>query len=244
MPRVKPRKLLTNVVRDRLRERLLSGTYAPGGKIPPEDELTREFEVSRVTLREAVRGLVEEGYLSRQHGLGTYVTSRPKLRNNLDVNFGVTHLIESLGMKPGNRETKISEEAPPRRFAGALGLEPDEPVIVLERIRTANDQPIVYSIEYVLRHILPKPAEHLENLSGSLYHLLASLGHPVDHGVATIKPMIADTKMAQKLQVELDALLLYLEQVDYGADERPLLLSREWYRTDELEFTVYRKGPS
>ncbi|MBI5084829.1 MAG: GntR family transcriptional regulator [Acidobacteria bacterium] len=244
MQRANPRKLLTNIVRDRLRERLMSGTYAPGAKIPPEDELTREFEVSRVTLREAVRGLVEEGYLSRQHGLGTYVTSRPKLRNNLDVNFGVTQLIESLGMKPGNREATILEKLPPRRISDALGIGQDEPVVVFERVRTADDRPVVYSIEYLPPRIISQPTEQLRNLSGSLYQLLAAFGQSVSHGVATIKPAVADTKIAQKLQVELGALLLYLEQVDYSADDRPLLLSREWYRTDELECTVYRKGPA
>ena len=95
------RKLAVDVVRDALRERV-AGSCAPGDRMPSEAELAREYGVSRLTLREAVRGLVEEGYLTRRQGDGTFVTQRPRLRNNLDVNFGVTQLVESMGMTPGS----------------------------------------------------------------------------------------------------------------------------------------------
>ena len=66
------------------------------------------FAVSRATIREAVRGLVEEGYLSRRHGSGTYVTARPLLRNSLDRNFSYTSYLESTGVRAGRRITRHS----------------------------------------------------------------------------------------------------------------------------------------
>jgi DNA-binding GntR family transcriptional regulator len=205
--------------------------------------LAEQYQVSRVTVREAVRGLAEEGYLSRQHGLGTYATRRPRLSNNLDVNFGVTHLIQSLGMTPGNKDAQVREEIPSRKVSRALALDPAEPVAVLERLRTADGQPVVWSVEYIPKAALVNGIGDLEQLPGSLYDLLGKLGHPVHHGIGTIKAVLADKKIAEKLLVKPGSPLLYLEQVDYGKDDRPQIFSLEWYSTDNLEFTVYRKGP-
>ena len=81
------RPLLTDVVRDGLRRAIFAGEYPPGSKLPNEDLLASRFAVSRTTIREAVRGLAEEGYLVRRQGSGTFVTARPLLRNSLDTNF-------------------------------------------------------------------------------------------------------------------------------------------------------------
>jgi DNA-binding GntR family transcriptional regulator len=242
--RQKNRRLLTDVVRDEIRGDLLSGAYSPGDKLPSEPELARAYNVSRITLREAVRGLVEEGYLSRRHGAGTYVTRKPKLRNNMDVNFGVTDLIKSMGFAPGNADVRVREEGATDSVARALALETGELVARLQRIRTADGDPIVFSVEFVPAVLLESGAEDLRDLPGSLYEFLAGIGHPVDHGVATIKPEVADRKMARKLGVQPGAPLLHVAQVDYGPGDRPVLYSLEWYRAEDLEVTVYRKGPT
>lgn len=238
------RKLLTDVVRDELRQDLLSGSYSPGDKLPAEPELAAAYGVSRITLREAVRGLVEEGYLSRQHGVGTYVTKKPRLRNNLDANFGVTQLIRSMGLTPGNEGVRISEEAATDVVARALAVKPGQAVARLERVRTANGNPIVYSVEFITMAALGNDLDVLRNLSGSLYELLADLGHPVNHGVVSIRPVLADYEMSKRLGVDSGAPLLYMEQVDYGTGDRPELFSLEWYGGEELEVVVYRKGPT
>src|SRR5262249_34189872 len=92
-------------VRDQLAERIASGTLAPGTRLPPEPRLAEELEVSRATLREALRSLEEDGYVTRRRGAGTYVVGHPRLRNNLDVNFGVTEAIRASAMRPGTIET-------------------------------------------------------------------------------------------------------------------------------------------
>lgn len=235
--------LLTDVVRDRLRRNILSGVYPPGHKLPPENELVDLYGVSRVTLREAVRGLVEEGYLSRRHGLGTYVTEKPKLKNNLDVNFGVTQLIRSMNMTPGNRDVRIAEQGASERVARALSLETGHPVIRLERIRTADGDPIVYSVEFLPKALLDDRNTSIRDLSGSLYEFLSDLGYPVHHGIAAIDSVVADQEMAHRLAVSPGVPLLHLAQVDYSEDGHPYLFSLEWYRSEALHVTVYRRGP-
>ena len=98
---------LRDQVKEALVARIESGEWRPGSRVAPEADLARSMGVSRPTLREVLRGLQEDGYLQRQRGAGTFVTHRPRLRNNLDVNFGVTDLIQATGMTPGTQDLRV-----------------------------------------------------------------------------------------------------------------------------------------
>jgi GntR family transcriptional regulator len=78
---------------------------------------------------------------------------------------------------------------------------------------------------------------------GSIYDLLEDLGEPVHQGVASIRPANAGRDVAELLDVPEGTLLLYLLQVDYGRDGRPVLLSHEHHLADAFEITVVRRGP-
>ena len=136
-------------IREELASRIATGRIAPGAKLPPEPELAEELGVSRATLREALRSLEEDGFLTRTRGAGTYATHRPRLRNNLDVNFGVTEAIRASGMVAGTKESAVSTAAASADEAEALDLDPGATVIVLDRIRTANGRPVVLSRDVV-----------------------------------------------------------------------------------------------
>ncbi len=71
-----PRQPLYLAIKQYLLERIQSGEFTPNHQIPPEEQLARQFEVSRMTANKAIRDLVQEGYLVRQAGLGTFVTDR------------------------------------------------------------------------------------------------------------------------------------------------------------------------
>ena len=92
--------------------------------------------------------LVEEGYLRRRPGAGTFVTQRPVMRNNLERNFGVTRLIETFGLEAGTLERELAVEPADAETADALGLAEGDPVNVLRRVRTAEDVPVVYSVDH------------------------------------------------------------------------------------------------
>jgi GntR family transcriptional regulator len=88
----------TGRVAERLRRAIADGRLVPGERLPPETELAEELAVSRGTLREAMRGLVEEGYLRRRPGARTFVNHRPVMRNNLHPNLRVTPLNHNFGL--------------------------------------------------------------------------------------------------------------------------------------------------
>jgi GntR family transcriptional regulator len=236
------KKRLSFRVRDELAARISSGRIAPGGRLPPEPELAEQLGVSRATLREALRSLEEDGFVTRTRGAGTYATNRPRLRNNLDVNFGVTDAIRAAGREPGTAEMSVTTEPVSADEAAQLDLVPGDPVVVIERVRTADGVRVVVSRDVVSAARLPS-ASVMSLGEGSLYELLErERGVVLHHGVVTLEPEAADRRIAKRLGVKPGTLLLYLRQVDFDRDGEPVTLSHERHLAREFEFTVVRRG--
>lgn len=236
------KRRLSFAVRDQLADRIASGEIAAGSRLPPEPQLAADLGVSRATLREALRSLEEDGLVTRTRGAGTYATNRPRLRNNLDLNFGVTEAIRAAGMRPGTASASVGTASASADDAHALDLQPGDTVVVLERVRTADDRPVVWSRDVVRATLLPAGA--LERAGDvSVYEVLSGAGVTIQHGVVTVEPQVADRALARRLRIEPGALLLYLRQVDYDAGGEPVLLSHEHHVADAFEFSVVRRGP-
>jgi GntR family transcriptional regulator len=234
---------LTSSVREELARRIERGEWRPRERLPSEPDLAASMGVSRATLREALRSLAEDGFVHRIQGSGTFVTHRPKLRNNLDVNFGVTDLIRSMGMEPGSRDVRVGESASSEEDARALGLEPGDPVLSIERVRTADGRPVVFSVDLLPLRVLGDRGR-LGVDGSSIYELLEhEAGVVVQRGVASLRPANADRRLADLLAVPEGTLLLYIHQVDFDGEGRPVLLSHEHHVADAFEITVVRRGP-
>lgn len=243
--RMREGKRLWSSVREALAQRIAAGEMPPGYQLPPEPELATGFGVSRATLREALRSLEEDGFLTRTRGAGTFVTHRPRLRNNLDVNFGVTDAIRAAGMEPGSEANQAVERPASPEEARRLAVQSGAPIVVVERVRTADRRPVVYSQDLMPKAVVSDRSDLLERLLGrSIYEYLErDRGIVVHHGVASFRPIKADRSVAGRLRVIKGALLLYIRQVDYDDQGRPVLLSDEYHLADAFEFTVVRRGP-
>jgi GntR family transcriptional regulator len=232
-------------VRQELARRIEDGRWRAGDRLPSEPELATAFGVSRATLRDALRSMEEDGFVTRIQGAGTFVTHRPRLKNSLDVNFGVTDLIRSMGGRPGSRELETSDGTPTDEEAERLRLERDARVVRVRRVRTADGRPVVLSEDVIPGWLVDGAPDVVRRLGdGSLYDLLErQLGVVVRQGVASIRPANADRDVARLLDVPEGTLLLYLLQVDFDAEGRPVLLSHEHHLADAFEITVVRRGP-
>ena len=249
MPIVRHPPNLSAIVADDLRRAIEQDEYGPEGRLPSEPELARRLGVSRATVRQAMTELEESGFVRRRQGRGTFVTEHAtSLRNNLNVNSGVTDLIASAGWAPGTADVAVERRVATREERAALALDGSGHIVRVLRTRLADDHPVVAVADVLDAALLerlgidePKLAARLG--SGSLYDFLDDAGLAVHHGIADIRPVAAGRDVARRLGLRSGALVVLIEQVDFTSDDVPVLLSREHHRPDIFQFRVYRRGP-
>ncbi len=239
-PRRRPS--LVEQVRESLLVDVTSGKLEPGAKLANENELADRFAVSRSTIREAVGGLMDAGYLVRRHGSGTYVTSSPRTRHPLETTVSYTAMIRASGRTPTETILSKAVRAPSEAERDLLGvLDSDsEALIDVERVRFADRRPVIYSRDQIPVALLGTYAE--DTLDSSLYAILARAGHPVASATARLTPTIATAKLAKLLMVKRGTPLLHIDQVDYDERGRPVMLSHEWHVPDAFDLVVNRRA--
>jgi GntR family transcriptional regulator len=234
------RPSLVEQVRESLLQDLILGRLEPGAKLANETELAERFAVSRPTVREAVRGLMDAGYLARRHGSGTFVTSSPRGRHPLETTVSYTGMIREAGHTPAETVLSQTLRAPIEDERRLLELAEGEEVIEVERVRLADGRPVIYSRDRLPTALLGEYAE--SSLDSSLYGLLASAGHPVASATAQLLPTVAGAKLARLLAVKRGTPLLHIDQVDYDERGRAVMLSHEWHVADAFELMVNRRA--
>ncbi len=234
------RPSLVEQVREALLEDLMSGNLDPGTKLPNENELADRFAVSRATVREAVVGLMDAGYLARRHGSGTYVTYAPRTRHPLETTVSYTAMIREAGHEPGETVLSKGVRAPAELERKLLDLQEGDALVEVERVRLADRRPVIYSRDRIPESLLGEfTADALES---SLYVVLEWAGHPVARASAQLIPTLADAKLAKLLAIKRGTPLLHIDQVDYDERGRAVMLSHEWHLADAFELIVNRRS--
>jgi GntR family transcriptional regulator len=233
------RTTLVEQVRGGLMACLVDGEFPMGSKLPNEQDLARRFGVSRATVREAVGGLLEAGFVARRHGSGTYVIGTPR-QHTLDTNLSYLEMISAAGMEPGLTVLSTHVRDPDLDEARRLEIDEHDPIMWVERIRTGDGRPVVYSQDRFPRRLLAPEIEL--PLEASLYRLLASAGAGVRSAAATLLPVLADDELAERLGVRAGTPLLYIDQVDFDEGGRPVMVSSEWHVPDVLPLRLNRRA--
>ena len=234
------RTLLADRLRDELLEEISNSKLPPGAKLPTEGELAKHFGVSRATVREAVRGLVEAGYVTRRRGSGSYVTERRRMPHGLDSTLSYLAMIESAGARAGMRILHAAFEQCSKDDS-ALQLGRGERALAVERVRTADDQPVIYSRDRIPARLLRSDLD-LRNMDPSLFALLSSSGHAADHATATLRAVASTSETAKVLGIRRGKPLLYIEEIDYEKDGTPVMLSREWHVSEAFDVRINRQA--
>ena len=235
------RTLLADRLRDELLEEITSSQLQPGTKLPTEGELSKRFGVSRATVREAVRGLVEAGYVTRRRGSGSYVAERRRMPHGLDSTLSYLAMIESAGAHAGMRVLRRGVRAEQRRrraIAAQQGREGAGGRARANRRRPAGD----LLARPHPRAAAAQPTWICRSLDPSLFALLSSSGHAADHATATLRAVASTSRTAKVLGVRRGKPLLYIEEIDYDRDGTPVMLSREWHVSEAFDVRINRQA--
>lgn len=228
-----------------IQDAIRHGKFPPGSQLPPEMELLQMMGISRTTLREALRILEEQRFIRKRRGLGTFVMERAIVKD-LSQNFGITEMISQAGYTAGTQDATIRSEQASNPIAESLGILEEAKVLVIERVRTANNIPVVWTRDLIPQSFLGNLMPAIEELDGiSLYEWLERHTNiRIVNGTASFSPVQANREIAEKLSIPRNTLLLLIEQIDHDQNERPILYSAEYHLTDKFNFIVHRKGPA
>ncbi len=217
--------------------------YKVGDRLPSEHELAKTLLVSRVTLREAIRQLREDGFLYSRRGSGTFVAgSVTQMAGTLDVNNGLSATITQAGFKPGVAEyqTELLHASP--YLADKLQVTQGTGIILLKRVRTADDRPVVYSMDY----LGPRVAAvflALDRTIVSLFEMIEQSGIRIGNSFAELSPESCPKDLAQKLSCKAGGPLLAMKQVHLDTKGSPLFYGEDYFRPDCFVFSINRRRP-
>ncbi|WP_164762928.1 GntR family transcriptional regulator [Paenibacillus humicus] len=232
------KKLLYIRVKEEIERRIKSGELMPGDKLPSEPALAKEFEVSRPTLRESLKMLQREGVLLSKNGVGTYVNEQGSLiMNPLNKLSSLGEMIKRVGYKDSEAYVKIYTQEPEPDWSEKL--QSGDPVVVLERLRTADDQKVAFYY-----NIFPKDiaASHFEEgFSGAIFDFLQEkLGIRISYALTEICPVGAAQERDRKAAEMLGGDLILLKQLHFGEDDRPVFYSLDYLKSSAFKLYVKR----
>ena len=220
----------------RNRARALASELGASARFPSEAEVTAATGLSRVTVRRALADLTHEGVLYTRRGRGTFVAAEPE-EESLQTPEGFSRVATRLGHVPTSIVRSAETTTATPDIATHLGLAPDAPLIVLERLRLLSGKPCMLEIAHIPASSVPGILEH--DLSGSLYELLASeYGLRIARGTERITAVAASRAIASALGVEVQAPLLSTVRITWTENGYPIEYTRRTARADLMAFRI------
>lgn len=213
-----------------------------GDRLPSENELSNLLGISRLTLREAINALKNEGIINSVQGRGTFLSgSIDNIANTLNNNLGISEMIIASGYEPGVMHFEKELVKAEGDVTVKLNIGEGTDVLVLKRIRTADGKPVVYSKDY----FSPKLSAHFlgildENLS--IYEYLETKCNiNIGSGMAEILPVTAEEWLAEWLGIKKGEPVLLIKQVVTDVNGELLIYAEEYLRADCFKLLINRR---
>jgi GntR family transcriptional regulator len=218
------------------------GEYPPGSRLPSERQLAEQLDVSRPTVREALRILEEEGQITRRVGIGTFVSEMPLVEAGLETLVSFTEMMARSGHQAGTSHLDVSEGEMSEEEAERFRREAGTAKLAVKRVRTLDGVPAMYSV-----HVCPKDLLGdlpRGELRGSFFALLQRhSGLRLGYSDTQVYSELAGEAIGELLQLSPRAPLLVLDELVYSADHRPMCTSLSHFRADVHRYRLVRRLP-
>ena len=222
-------------LKEQIKQNILSGQYKNGDLIPSEREFSDNYELSSTTIRRALNDLVQENFLERKAGKGTFVRRR-KVKRDLRKVLGFTKNMTEMGLTP---TTKVLSKKVITANAFArdrLGLEKGDKVIRLERLRLADDVPMMLETRYIRTDLCPNIEQ--EELSSSLWRVFEEkYGLKPNRHSQGMMIVTVSGQAAALLTLNDNSVVILIKGVTYVKDNEPIECEESLYRSDKYELT-------
>lgn len=220
-----------------LRDEIERGNYQPGERLPSEPELIRQYEISRITVRQALDELEAEGLIVRRHGKGTYVAER-RIEHQLVRLTDFMEDMQQAGQNPSSRVLAFVHEPAGPAVAKALHLKEEMEVVRVDRLRLADGRPMAFDTTWL-------PLRFGALLAGmnlaqeTIYHILETrYAIPVVSGAFSITAATATDQQADLLDMPAGAALLLIQRISYTTGDEAVYVQDRYYRPDRVQYRI------
>jgi GntR family transcriptional regulator len=220
-----------------LREAIEKRVLAPDDALPAERLIASELAVSRITVRKAIDGLVEEGLLVRRPGSGNFVASR--IEKNFAKLTSFSEDMRSRGRTPHSEWLKRAEGAVTPEEALTLRLSPGAPVYRFHRLRFADDAPMCLEYATVAGECLSS----LDAVDNSLYEALERAGNRPVRALQRLRALLLNAEQAKLLHAREGDAGLLVERVGFLRDGRAVEFCQSYFRGDTYDFVAELSSP-
>jgi GntR family transcriptional regulator len=234
---LKQGKALHTQITDWLLNQINGGQLKPDQKLPSENELAENFDVSRVTVRRALQTLESQSIIYRCQGLGSFVKdNRPaqSLVKLTDFNEDM----KNAGMSASSEVLSFEQVEVGLKLSGILGVQEGKPAFRIERLRLADNEPIAFDITwlpFIYGQLIT--TEKLSN--NTIYNILEKdYEIPVTRGCYRMSAINADKKLAEYLKVESQAALFLIDRISYTIGNKPIYYQKRYYRSDKVLYEM------
>ncbi|MBM7641973.1 GntR family transcriptional regulator [Streptococcus loxodontisalivarius] len=220
-------------IHDQIKKEIDEGKWQIGQRLPSERDLSDDFGVSRMTLRQAVTLLVEEGILERRVGSGTYVAGR-RVQEKMRGTTSFTEIVNAQGKTPSSKLISYQRKLASETECQQLQLTSKDYVISMERVRYADQVPLVYEVASIPEKLICD--FNRTEITEHFFKTLTANGYQIGKSQQTIYAKTANERVADYLDVTKGHAILALTQVSYFTDGRPFEYVRSQYVGDRFEF--------
>ncbi|MEH7384892.1 GntR family transcriptional regulator [Bacillus sp. JJ1521] len=222
-------------IEQQIREKIENKELKPGDMIPSEREFAEKFQISRMTVRQAINNLVNEGYLQRVRGKGTFVAVK-KFEKNVQRLTGFSEDMRSRGLEPETKVLSFKVIEADSLIASRLNVEEMSKVYQIERLRLADQEPIAYEVFYMSADLVPDLT--WEVAEQSIFKYVEEIGLYIISGTQELEAITANKREATILGIKVGAPILYIQQVSQLEDQQPLEYVKSYYRGDRYKYRV------
>ncbi|MFC0273314.1 GntR family transcriptional regulator [Metabacillus herbersteinensis] len=221
-------------IEEQLKTQIEEGTLMSDSALPSEREYAETFQVSRMTVRQALNNLVNDGFLYRQKGRGTFV-SKQKVEQKL---LGLTSFTEDMvarGLSPSNKLITFEVFPASDRIAKQLQIPPTTPVYEIQRVRLADGIPMAIETSYLPASLIKGLTKEIIN--HSLYNYVENtLSLKIERATQQLEASIARESETKLLQIDKGAPILLISRTSFLKDGTPFEFVKSAYRADRYKF--------
>lgn len=223
-------------LKEDIKEKINKGVWKTGECIDSEREISEQYNVSRMTVRQAIGELVQQGILYREKGKGTFVCE-PKVKQRDIMSF--SEMAEKMGLKSETEVLSFEEKLTPEEFISEAF--PFDRIYKIDRLRTIEGEVIADEVVYIPKEFIGEIDE--DSLKNSLYKILDEKGHSVDHSEASIQAVLIEEKYKKLFRINKDVPLIKIFSKNISSEGKLLFIEESIYRSDKyvLEVNMLRR---